>query len=133
MGRFHSGGMKVFTHHGKKIIKTTVHIKKKHNIVHKKKTHEIVHKKKKVIKVLKKISGKHGKHFKIGKFHFIIHHGKITFGKHHMHIVKSTNAKFPASKGYFKFVFHKKVYYMRFHSGGMKVKKVKGKKIIKPS
>ena len=83
-----------------------------------------------VFKILKKLSGKH---FKVGKFKFVIHHGKIAFGKLHLRITKSTSKKFPASKGFFSFVFHKKVYHMRFRSTGMKVFTMHGKKVIKTS
>ena len=76
--------------------------------------------------ILKKLSGKH---FKVGKFKFVIHHGKITIGKHHMRIVKSKSRKFSASKGFFSFKYHKKIYYMRFRSTGMKVFTMRKKKV----
>ena len=83
-----------------------------------------------VIGILKKLSGVH---FKVMKFKFVIHHGKISFGKRHLRISKSTNKRFPASKGYFSFTLHKKIHFIRFHSTGMKVFTLHGKKIVTTS
>ena len=78
--------------------------------------------------ILRRLSGKH---FRVAKFKFVIRHGKITFGKLKMRITRSKSKRFSASKGYFSFKFHKKVYYMRFRSTGMKVLTMHHHKIVK--
>ena len=79
------------------------------------------------LEILKKLTGKH---FKVLKAKFVIRNGKITIRKHHMRIVKSRSKRFSASKGFFSFKFHKKFYYMRFRSTGMKVFTMHKKKVI---
>ena len=78
--------------------------------------------------VLKKLSGSS---FKVLRFKFVIHRGRIYFGRRSMRITRSRSRRFPASKGYYSFRFSRWTYYLHFYSTGMKIYATHGSTIIK--
>merc|ERR1712072_694117 len=108
---FSSRGIKVVGMHGHKIVTGKVHGKVD-----------------KVAFTLKRLTGTS---FKVMKWKFVIHHGRIHFGRRSMRITRSRSKRFPASKGFYSFRFSRWTYYLHFSSSGMKVYAVHGKILIK--
>merc|ERR1712150_132843 len=69
-----------------------------------------------------------GRTFKVANFKFVIHHGRIFFGKRPIRLRVSKNKKFP---GYFTFTINKWVYYIKFTTRGLIVFGVNGRKVVK--
>ena len=69
-----------------------------------------------------------GRTFKVLNFKFVIHHGRIFFGKRPVKLTVSKNKRFP---GYFTFTLNKVVYYIKFTLRGLIVYGVRGHKVFK--
>ena len=69
-----------------------------------------------------------GRTFKVLNFKFVIHHGRIFFGKRPVKLTVSKNKKFP---GYFTFTLNKVVYYIKFTLRGLIVYGLRGHKVFK--
>jgi hypothetical protein len=72
-----------------------------------------------------------GRTFNILNFHFKIYRGHIFFGKRPMKLVKSTNKKFPGSRGYYTFTYGGWMYYVMFTPRGIRVTAMHGKKVVR--
>ena len=75
--------------------------------------------------ILKRLTGRT---FKVFNFKFVIHHGRIFFGKRPIRVTVSKNKRFP---GYFTFTLNKVVYYIKFTLRGLIIFGVRGHKVVK--